>query len=51
MKNVAIQFFKGVNEKVIPEIRLTKSKAGSAGQAFCKFHAPKAIFPVNLKEI
>ena len=34
MKGVAIQFFNGVDEKVIPEIRLTTSKDGHAGQAF-----------------
>ena len=34
MKDVAIQFFNGVDEKVIPEIRLTKSKDREAGQAF-----------------
>ena len=28
MKNVAIEVFNGVDEKVIPEIRLTKSKDG-----------------------
>ena len=30
MKDVVIQFFNGIDEKVIPEIRLTKSKDGQA---------------------
>ena len=34
MNNVAIQFFNGIDEKIIPEIRLTKSKYGEAGQVF-----------------
>ena len=38
MKDVTIQFFNGVDEKVIPEIRLTKSKDGEAGQAFFRFN-------------
>ena len=37
MNDVAILFFNGVDEKVIPEIRLTKSKDGEAGQAFFRF--------------
>ena len=34
MKDVAIQVFNGVDEKVVPEIRLSKSKDGEAVQAF-----------------
>jgi len=33
MKDVAIQFFNGIDEKVVPQIRLTKSKDGKASQA------------------
>ena len=51
MKDVAIQFFKGVDEKVIPEIRLTKSKDGEAGQAFFRFNSPNALLSDNFKEI
>ena len=51
MKDVAIQFFNGVDEKVIPEIRLTKSKDGQAGQAFFRFNSPDALLSDNFKEI
>ena len=51
MKDVAIQFFNGVDEKVIPEIRLTKSKDGQAGQAFFRFNSPEALLSDNFKEI
>jgi len=51
MKDVAIQFFNGINEKVIPQIRLTKSKHGQAGQAFFRFDNPKALLSDNLKDL
>ena len=51
MKDIAIQFFNGVDEKVIPEIRLTKSKDGEAGQAFFRFNNPDALLSDNFKEI
>ena len=51
MKDVAIQFFNGVDEKVIPQIRLTKSKYGYAGQAFFRFDNPEALLSDNFKDI
>ena len=51
MKDVAIQFFNGVDEKVIPEIRLTKSKDGQAGQALFRFNSPDALLSDNFEEI
>ena len=51
MKDVAIQFFNGVDEKVIPQIRLTKSKDGYAGQAFFRFDYPEALLSDNFKDI
>ena len=51
MKDDAIQFFKGIDEKVIPQIRLTKSKDGEAGQAFFRFNSPDALMSDNFKEI
>ena len=51
MSNVAIQFFNGIDEKVVPEIRLTKSKDGEAGQAFFRFNSPEALLVDNFKEI
>ena len=34
MNNVAIQFFNGIDEKVIPEIRLTKTKMEKQDRLF-----------------
>ena len=51
MNNVAIQFFNGIDEKVIPQIRLTKSKDGQAGQAFFRFDSPEALMSENFKDI
>ena len=51
MKNVAIQFFNGIDEKIIPQIRLTKSKDGQAGQAFFRFDNPEALLSDNFKDI
>ena len=51
MKDVAIQFFNGIDEKVIPQIRLTKSKDGHAGQAFFRFDNPEALSSENFKDI
>ena len=51
MKDVAIQFFNGVDEKVIPEIRLTKSNDGETGQAFFRFDSPQALLSDNFKEL
>ena len=51
MKAVAIQFFNGFDEEVIPEIRLTKSKDGEVGQAFFRFNSPDALLSDNFKEI
>ena len=51
MKDVAIQFFNGVDEKVIPQIRLTKSKDGYTGQAFFRFDNPEALSSDNFKDI
>ena len=51
MKDVSIQFFNGVNEKAVPQIRLTKSKDGPAGQAFFRFDSPEALLSDNFKDI
>ncbi len=51
MNNVAIQFFNGIDEKVIPQIRLTKSKNGQAGLAFFRFDSPEALMSDNFKDI
>ena len=47
----AIQFFRGLDENVIPEIRLTRSKDGKTGQAFFIFEKPEALLNDKFKEI
>ena len=51
MKGASIQFFYGIDEKVIPQIRLTKSKDGKAGQALFRFDNPEALLSDNFKDI
>ena len=41
-----IQFIKGFNEKVLPEVRLTRSRDGSTGTATFRFKNP-SIFDKN----
>tara|TARA_Y100001968_G_scaffold233632_1_gene216616 strand:+ start:844 stop:1200 length:357 start_codon:yes stop_codon:yes gene_type:complete len=51
MSVVSIQFFNGIDEKVIPQIRLTKSKDGQAGQALFRFDNPEALKSDKFKDI
>ena len=51
MAFVSIQFFNGIDEKVVPQIRLTKSRDGHAGQAYFRFENPEALSSDNFKEI
>ena len=51
MAAIAIQFFNGIDERVVPQIRLTKSKDGQAGQAYFRFEIPEALLSDNFKEI
>ena len=45
-KQVAtIEFFKGIDEPVVPEIRLTRSRDGRTGQAIFIFEQPEALSP------
>ncbi len=46
-----IRFFQGIDETVIPEIRLTRSKDGRVGQAIFFFDKPKALENEKFKEI
>ena len=46
-----IQFFRGVNESVVPEIRLTRSRDGLTGQAFFVFEQPEALSTDSMGEI
>jgi len=38
-----IQFFRGVKEEVVPDVRLTRSRDGSQGTATFYFEKPKAF--------
>ena len=38
-----IQFIKGINESVVPEIRLTRSRDGSTGTATFRFSNPDIL--------
>ncbi len=49
--NAAIQFFRGVDETVVPEIRLTRSRDGRTGQAFFIFEQPEALTREKMGEI
>ena len=51
MATISIQFFNGIDEKVVPQIRLTKSKYGHAGQAYFRFENPDALLSDDFKEI
>ena len=43
MNIVNVQFIKGINETVIPEIRLTRSRTGSTGTATFRFKNPSIL--------
>ncbi len=47
----AIQFFKGIDESVVPEIRLTRSRDGRTGQAIFVFENPEALTEETMGEI
>ncbi len=47
----AIQFFRGEDEPVVPEIRLTRSRDGRTGQAFFIFQNPEAITKDSISEL
>jgi photosystem II protein len=47
----AIQFFQGVDEPVVPDIRLTRSRDGRTGQATFVFEEPDALAPETMGDI
>lgn len=47
----AIQFFRGVDEPVVPDIRLTRSRDGRTGQALFVFEEPEALAPEAMGDI
>ncbi|MBF2008001.1 photosystem II reaction center protein Psb28 [Chlorogloeopsis fritschii PCC 9212] len=46
-----IQFSKGIDEEVIPEVRLTRSRTGNSGTATFIFQNPKALSNGSTDEI
>lgn len=46
-----IQFSRGIDEEVIPDVRLTRSRDGSNGTATFFFQNPKALSSGNTEEI
>ncbi len=46
-----IQFSRGVNEDVIPDVRLTRSRDGSNGTATFYFQNPKALSGASTESI
>ena len=49
--NAAIQFIRGIDEPVVPEIRLTRSRDGRTGQAFFVFEKPEALTTETMTDI
>ena len=47
----AIRFFPGVDEPVVPDIRLTRSRDGRTGQALFVFEEPEALAPESMGDI
>jgi photosystem II protein len=47
----AIQFFRGTDEPVVPDIRLTRSRDGRTGQAMFVFEEPDALAPEAMGDI
>jgi photosystem II protein len=47
----SIQFFQGVDEPTIPDIRLTRSRDGRTGQALFVFEEPVALAPETMGDI
>ena len=45
----SIQFIKGIDEKVIPDVKLTRSRDGSTGTATFRFNSPD-ILMLNMQD-
>jgi photosystem II protein len=45
-----IEFIKGLNEKRLPDVRLTRSKDGSTGTATFRFENPNILDKSNAKQ-
>lgn len=51
MSMAEIQFSRGIPEEVVPDVRLTRSKDGTNGQAIFYFQNPKALDSDRTDEI
>tara|TARA_Y100001968_G_C19439408_1_gene761680 strand:+ start:960 stop:1307 length:348 start_codon:yes stop_codon:yes gene_type:complete len=51
MNTTKIQFLQGIDEEVVPEIRLLKDKYGVNGSAIFRFNNPFVLLEQNFKEI
>ena len=50
-KSAKIQFYEGIDEPVVPEIRLTRGNDGTTGQAIFIFEKPQALTQIADGEI
>ena len=50
-RGASIQFFRGIDEPVVPDIRLTRSRDGRTGQAKFLFEQPQALAPETFGDI
>ena len=46
-----IQFSKGINEEIVPDVRLTRSRDGRSGTAKFFFDSPKVLSSESTEEI
>lgn len=46
-----IQFLRGVDEPIVPDIRVTRSRDGRTGQAIFVFEQPEALAPEVMEAI
>ena len=51
MAQASIQFFRGIDEPVVADIRLTRSRDGRTGQATFVFEQPQALAPETMGDI
>jgi photosystem II protein len=49
--NAKIQFIKGLDEKYLPDIRLTRSRDGSTGTATFRFTNPNILDKIRQKKV
>ncbi|MEJ6586236.1 MAG: photosystem II reaction center protein Psb28 [Synechococcus sp. ChBW.bin.23] len=51
VSKAVIQFLRGVDEPVVPDIRVTRSRDGRTGQAIFVFEQPEALAPEVMEAI